>query len=57
MQKRLQEKEQAQRQQEESFEKTKQWQALEAKRVQNQETKEQDRSKRETARRDVMATK
>ena len=50
MQKRLQEKEQAQRQQEESFEKTKQWQALEAKRVQNQETKEQDRSKRETAR-------
>merc|ERR1719326_1476568 len=50
MQLRLQEKEQAQRQQEESFEKTKQWQALEAKRVQNQETKEQDRSKREASR-------
>merc|ERR1719443_393353 len=57
MQKRLQEKEQAQRQQEESAEKTKQWQALEAKRVQNQESKETERVKRETARRDVMATK
>jgi len=57
MQKRLQEKEQAQRQQEESFEKTKQWQALEAKRVQSQENKEQDRSKREQNRREVMAGK
>jgi len=57
MQKRLQEKEQAQRQQEESVEKSKQWQALEAKRVQSQEQKETDRSKREQQRREVMTAK
>jgi len=57
MQKRLQEKEQAQRQQEESVEKTKQWQALEAMRVQSQDLKEQDRGKREQQRREVMAGK